>query len=338
MEKLYAMSKFLLWLIMVVWSLPIIAEEKPYEIFMVQWRGDTETDQGFKDFFENSRIATNYTIRNPQQNPKNFKRIVAEIRRKKPDLIYTWSMASAKGIDGVLSAPDMSAFIKDIPVVNCMVSDPVVAGISETWGKTGRNFTGVSHVASVPSQFQAMTRYRPVKKLSIIFNTMQASPNNAANELKVLADSKGIEVQMLPLSVKQDGKSDVGSITDLLEKAATFNPDFLYIGPDSFLYVNRDTLFKELAKYTIATFTPSDVFLEKGEALFGLVGNYYVAGQYCAYKAAQILTEGKKAGDIPFDTLRNFSMKVNMAEAKRIGLYPPMDLLSITEVIKTSHE
>ena len=76
------------------------------------------------------------------------------------------------------------------------------------------------------------------------------------------------------------------------------------------------------------------VILTNGDALFGLVGNYYIVGQYCASKAAQILTEGVAPVDIPFDTLQRFSMKVNMAAARKLGIYPPMNLLGITEVIK----
>ncbi|MDV7340352.1 ABC transporter substrate-binding protein [Terasakiella sp. A23] len=316
-------------------TLPALADDKPFDIFMVQWRGDTQTDVGFKNFFESSRIPANFTVRNPAQDKAAFPKIIAEIKAQKPDLVYTWSMASARGIDGQLTEDNLENYIQDIPIVNCMVSDPVVAGIATDWGKTNRNFTGVSHVPSIEAQLKAMKRYQDVKKLSIVYNTQQSSSNNAALELAELAKSGGIDVQLLPLSLNEEGKTDPADIAVQVEKASQFKPDFLYIGPDSFLYVNRDPLFNAVNKHKLATFTPSDVFLVKGDALFGLVGSYYVAGQYCGYKAAQILTQDKAPGDIPFDRLRNFSTKVNMSAAHHLKLYPPMDMLAITEVIKT---
>lgn len=181
-----------------------------------------------------------------------------------------------------------------------------------------------------------MQRYRDVKKISILYNTVQNSAAAAALEMQKVAQAQGIRVQMLPLPRGSDGQSDTSAIAPKVAEAAGFEPDFLYLGPDSLLYVNRKALFQAVNAHGLATFSPADVFLEKGDALFGLVGSYFVAGQYCAYKAAQILGEGKEPGDIPFDTLRNFSLKVNMSAAKRLKLFPPMDLLPMTQVIKVS--
>lgn len=310
--------------------------QEPYDVFMVQWRGDTATDAGFKSFFHNSQIPVTYTVRNPEQDRSAFPAIVEEIKNRKPDLVYTWSMATARGISGPWQGDRDGSHIYDIPVVNCMVSDPAVAGIAQGWGKSGRNLTGVSHVPSTQAQLNAMGRYRNVKKLSILYNTLQNSAAAAAQGMQKLAQGQGIQVQMLPLPLNEDGQSDISAIASKVGEAAGFEPDFLYLGPDSLLYVNRQALFRAVNAHRLATFSPADVFLEKGDALFGLVGSYFVAGQYCAYKAAQILKEGKEPGEIPFDTLRNFALKVNMSAAKRLKLFPPMDLLGMTQVIKTS--
>lgn len=310
--------------------------EKPFEIYMVQWRGDTVTDNGFKNFFDNSRIAANFTLKNPAQNKDAFKDIIAEIKEKKPDLVYTWSMASAIAIAGPYEGEMGDQYIRDIPVVSCMVSDPIVAGITTQWGKSGRNVTGVSHVPSVEAQFNAMMRYRSLNKISILYNTQQSSAEAMALEVEKKALALGLEVQMLALPLDGMGISDVSKIPELVKQAAEFKPDFLYLGPDSLLFVNRVPLFEAVNKFKLATFSPADVFLENGDALFGLVGSYYVAGQYCGYKAAQILLEGKAPEDIDFDTLRNFTLKVNMKAAKHLGLFPPMDLLPSTDVIKST--
>lgn len=308
---------------------------KPFKIFMVQWRGDTETDRGFQDYFNNNRIAVNYTIRNPNQDRSQFVEIVKEIKEQKPDLVYTWSMASAQGIIGTIKKRNENNFLSDLPVVNCMVSDPVVAGISSEWGKTGRNFTGVSHIPRMPAQLQAMKSFKDINKLSIVYNSQQESAASAAMELENLARSQEIAVQSFPIPLNAEGKSSPEAIKESVAKAAASEPDFLYLGPDSFLYVNRKILFEAINEHSIPTFTSADVFLSNGDALFGLVGSYYTAGQYCGHKAAEILKKSQFVGDIPFDTLHNFSLKVNMETAKSLEIYPPMNLLTLTEVIKS---
>lgn len=300
----------------------------------MQWRGETETDRGFRDYFQNRRIPVELIVRNPKQDRTNFPAIVEEIKRLKPDLVYTWSMASAQGITGPRNADTPSNYVRDIPIVNCMVSDPGVAGISEGWGPSGGNFTGVSHVPDIASQLRAMQNYRDIKRIFTIYDPQQKSPVTAVEALRSLTKEQGIEFKALPLPIKADGKTDASAIPELVAQANDFKPDFFYIGPDSFLYVNRKPLFDAIAKVGVPSFAASDAFLTKGDALFGLVGNYYIVGQYCASKAVRILTEGTKPGDIPFDRVTRFSLKVNMSAAQRLKIYPPMDLLTITEVIK----
>ncbi|MCC9620376.1 hypothetical protein LPB41_01620 [Thalassospira sp. MA62] len=307
--------------------------ERPYRIFMVQWRGDTVTDQGFIDYFANRHIPIEVMVRNPAQNYAAFENIRTEIRSTHPDLVYTWSMATAQNISGRISDLGTGDYITDIPTINCMVADAEIADLVKGTPTSGRNMTGVSHIPQSIAQLQTIQSYMPVKKIAAIYDATQSSPTSAVQSLQSQAGSFGMEVSAFAIPRDADGNSRPDAIAETVEKIAQTNPDIVYIGPDTFLLRNQKTLFEAISAHKLVTFAAADPFLSSGDALFGLVGNYYVAGQYCASKAIRILLEHAKPGDIPYDALPQFTLKINMAVARQLGKYPPLSLLSFAEVL-----
>ena len=65
----------------------------------------------------------------------------------------------------------------------------------------------------------------------------------------------------------------------------------------------------------------------------GLVSNYANAGAFAAYKAEQILLGKAVAEKIPIETLQRFALVVNMKTATKLGVYPPLDLIKIAELL-----
>ena len=70
-----------------------------------------------------------------------------------------------------------------------------------------------------------------------------------------------------------------------------------------------------------------------GAALTGLVSRYYSVGQLAGAKALVILVAGKSPAQVPVETLKRFSLLVNMQVARSLRLYPPIDMLNYAEVI-----
>lgn len=310
-----------------------LGTERPFRIFMVQWRGDTITDQGFMDYFANRHIPIETIVRNPAQNYDEFQKIRAEIHANQPDLVYTWSMATAQNISGRNTDLGQYDFITDIPTVNCMVADPAIGGLVNDQQTSGRNMTGVSHIPQSASQLHTIMSYLPAKKIAAIYDSTQSSPTSAVQSMQSQAKKLGVEFIPFPVPLDADGKSRPDAIAKTVDEIAKIKPDIVYIGPDTFLLRNQKTLFDAIASHHLPTFAAADPFLASGEALFGLVGNYYVAGQYCASKAIRILVDHALPGDIPYDALPQFTLKINMAVARRLEKYPPLSLLSFAEIL-----
>ncbi|HET7159720.1 MAG TPA: hypothetical protein VFI62_12035, partial [Burkholderiales bacterium] len=63
------------------------------------------------------------------------------------------------------------------------------------------------------------------------------------------------------------------------------------------------------------------------------VSSYYNAGSYAGYMAELILTGKRMVGSIPVDTLARFTLLINMKTATQLGIYPPLDLIPIAEIL-----
>jgi putative ABC transport system substrate-binding protein len=67
--------------------------------------------------------------------------------------------------------------------------------------------------------------------------------------------------------------------------------------------------------------------------LLGLVSNYFNVGEFAAYKAEQILRKSKQPAQLPIESLNRFTFLVNMGAATKLGVYPPLSVVRMAELI-----
>ena len=68
-------------------------------------------------------------------------------------------------------------------------------------------------------------------------------------------------------------------------------------------------------------------------AMLALASSSYGIGRFTAFKAEQILAGGLPPGEIPVETLKRFSVIINMPVVRELEFYPPLGLLNFAEVI-----
>ena len=125
----------------------------------------------------------------------------------------------------------------------------------------------------------------------------------------------------------------VSSLPKLMAQVSQTAPDFLYLGPDSFIGANCKQITALALQHRIPVFSATEVALREGKALFGLVSRYAAVGQLTARMAEQILVQKLSPAQIPIETLTRFSYIVNMAVAAELDLYPPLKVINFAEVI-----
>ena len=316
-------------------TMPARAAARRFKIFMVLGRGESDNEIGFKDYFARRNISVDYVVRSTGGDPARLPAIIDEIRAVRPDLIYSWGTPQTLGLVGPLNAPDPTVFINDIPVVFTFVAAPMDAGIVASLDRPGRNVTGTIHIAPVAVQLNAILAYRPIRRLGVVYNPAERNSLLNVGALRTEAEARGITLieEAVPRDVTQKPSGD--AVPERVANTARRGAEMLYVGPDTFIaFTHRRTLAEAALRARLPTFSATELIVRNDGAMMGLVSSSFAIGRFTAFKAAQILVDGMRPGDIPVETLKRFSLLINMPVARQLDCYPPLGLLDLAEVIE----
>jgi len=306
---------------------------RPWRIYAITYRGQTDVERGFADYFKSRGIAVDIIWRDIALDPARLPALVDEIRREKPDLIHTWGTGVTLGLVGRWDEQDRSHHINNIPVVFSLVAAPVGAGIVADMQSPGRAVTGVSHMAGLTAQVQGMTRYRRLRKLGMLYSRNEPNSVAVLTELQALGRARGFDVIAKPFNLDAAGRNVVEGAADIVRSFAAAGADWLYLPPDSFLNTQAKAVVIPAAlEAGLPVFASTEQLMASG-ALLGLVSRYYNIGQFAAYKAEQILVNRVPPERIPIETLTRFALQINLAVARRLGVLPPLEMFNYAELI-----
>jgi putative ABC transport system substrate-binding protein len=311
---------------------------RPYRIYMVTWRGITPVEKGFEGYLRSRGVNVEYLWRDAGQNPARIEEFVREIRgmtgAERPDLIYCWGTPPTLGIVGAFDAPDRKRFIDDIPVIFALVASPVGAKIVPSFRDQKRNVTGIFHVAALESQLEAIGAYRRFTKLGVLYNAAERNSVATAEGLRALGAKQGFSVLEQTFDRNAEGKAISTNIDAKISALKAGGADWLYLGPDSFLFTQLEHIAAAAMAERLPTFSATEGALTtKGKVLAGLVSKYSSVGAFAGFKAEQILVKGLAARDIPVETLSLYSYLVRMDVAKELDFLPPIALFNYAEFI-----
>jgi putative tryptophan/tyrosine transport system substrate-binding protein len=307
--------------------------DKPYRIYAITYRGRTDIEKGFEEYFRSRKISVEITWRDLNLDPSRFPRFIEEIRAMKPDLVYTWGTSVTLGVVGPHDAVDPRLHIVDTPVVFTLVAAPVLAKIVSDLKSSGRNVTGVSHVAPTDTQFRAMASYRPFQRVGVLYTPTEKNSVVLLDQIRELGRHMGFETVERKFRLDANGRVTAEGAVELVREIKQANAEWLYLPPDSFLGTQaKDVVIPAAMAVGLPTFASTEQLMETG-ALTALVSPYFMVGQFTAHKAKQILVDGVPAKDIPVETLKRLSFKVRMDAVEKLNLPPPLSLFNYAEII-----
>jgi len=141
------------------------------------------------------------------------------------------------------------------------------------------------------------------------------------------------KLQLLETAVISGPKPEAADVAEAMQPLIAARPDFIYLPSDSSL-IERATTIVELARAAgIPIISATEGPIREDGALMGLVTNYANAGAFAGYKAEQILRGKEAVRSIPVETLQRFTLVVKMTTAGQLGIYPPLDLIKIAELL-----
>jgi putative ABC transport system substrate-binding protein len=306
---------------------------RPLRIYAITFRGMTDVERGFQDYFAARRIPVQITFRDLNRDMSRMPAFIDEIRRTRPDLVYTWGTSVTLGVVGAYDAVDPTQNITDIPVVFTLVAAPVLAKIVPDLKSSRRNVTGVYHVAPTEAQIRAMASYRPIKSIGILYTPTEQNSVVVVDEVREVSKRLGFSVVAKPLHLDANKKVTAEGAPDMIRELKQQKVDWLYLPPDSYLGTQAQSVIIPAAMSVgLPTFASTEQLMESG-ALAGLISRYHAIGQFTAYKAEQILINKVPPSRIPVETLTRFSLQVRMDVAEQLKLPPPLPMFNYAELI-----
>jgi len=308
---------------------------RPFRIYAITFRGMTEVEKGFADFFASRKIPVQITFRDLNREASRMPAFLEEIRATRPDLIYTWGTSVTLGVVGPYDTPTPSQFINDIPVVFTLVASPTLAKIVPDAKASGRNVTGVTHVGPTEAQMKAMAQYRPFQTLGVLYTPTEKNSVVVIDEIRRLGRETGFHTVERTFRLDAGRKPVPDGAAELVHELKDAGAQWLYLPPDSYLgTLAEGVIIPAAMQLGLPTFASTEQLMQAG-ALSGLVSRYYNVGQFTAHKAEQILTGRTPVASVPVETLKRFSYQIRMPAARRLNLPPPLPMLSYAELINT---
>ena len=306
-------------------------------VFMAVWRGCEEACQGFKDYLANNEYPAEVIVKNANRDRSKLEAILNEAKEMQPDLVVTWGTSVSKALLGTRNEYGEETKLGDIPALFMIVADPLGADIVEQQGKTGRPMlAGIRNRISEDVQIRAMREYFPVEKVGVVYSDAELNSNLNTQKLKQLAAEMDFEVVESLYLLDEEGKPLPDQFDARMQQLVNEGVDVVYVGSSSYNLANTDAFTEAAIEHGLPVASAYDSMVTKSSALISVSNKYYRVGQLAANQAVKILFDGAVPGEMPIAELSHFSISINMAVAREMALYPPIQLLRFANLVNAT--
>ena len=323
MKKSVFGAMFLAAIIILTSSHALFAGSKTLKIAMVQWRGDTESCQGFRDGLKELGYSVDYTYMNAKQDRAELGRLLREELEPKStafDYIYTYGTTVSKAVKTIVN--------NRVPQLFSNVAGPVEAELVRSLESPGDNISGSNNAVPIVTQLETVMQIMQFKRLGLLFNPRE---QNAMIERQRLSEAaKKFNFEVIDLRSPPAQAMLEQNLQQLLEKAIVV--DAVYLPLDSFMVSNAKLIGDKLRDAKIRSIGTLEGYI-KGGALVGVVPDYYQLGKSIA-SIVDKNQKGEKLQNIPVVTVKEPTLMINKTTADLLQIRIPEDTLKKAVVVE----
>jgi putative ABC transport system substrate-binding protein len=261
-------------------------------------------------YIEGSNIAIEW--RHADGDYDKAKRLAVELVQAHVDAIVS---------DGTIGTHAAKRATSTIPIVMCLVSDPVGAGLVDNLAHPGGNVTGLTIITNELSakQLQLLTDAIPrAERVAVLWNPATPYHPKAVEDLKAAAPSLGLKLSFLAVRAPKD-------LDTAISTAIRAQTEAVYVIGDPLFYAHRTVLLTGALKARLPVITGFRGYVSDG-ALLSYGPNLDHVFRRAAEYVAKIL-KGTKPGDLPVERPTKFELVINLKTAKALGIEVPQSLL-----------
>ncbi len=267
-----------------------------------------------KGFIDGDNISIDF--QNAQGDIPTTQLIAQNLVSQEMDMIFAIATPAAQ-----------SAFntTKEIPILITAVTDPVEAGLADSWESSNTNVTGTSDATPVKEQFALLQELVPkASKVGIIYNTSEVNSEIQVEKATEVAEELGIEII-------SSGVTNANEIPQALD-ALVEKVDVLYIPTDNLVASSMPLIVNKTNEKNIPVIGAERAHVEAGAlATEGI--DYYELGFQTGLMAVEIIN-GKEPTELPVSTMEEYKLIINEDSAQILKINIPESLKEKGELIK----
>ena len=300
------------------------SDEKMYKIGITQYADHPSLDncregfiEGLKEngFVEGENIEIDYQA--AQANDSMNTQIAQTFANSGMDLVCGIATPSAQALY-------VACKEKNIPVIFNAISDPIGAGLAVSETEPMEGITGVSDLLPVKDQLELIRAILPdAKKIGIIYTTSEANSVSTIEIYKTLAADYGFQIVDKGIA-KQ---AEVTQAADILLKQV----DCISNLTDNTVVSALSAVLEKANAKNIPVFGSEEEQVKNGcIASAGL--DYVALGVQAGNMAAKVL-KGEDISKMPFETIKESKVTINMNVADQLGIKIPSDVSVKAETV-----
>jgi len=268
-------------------------------------------EQGAMEVIQETYPDAQFDLQNANGDMNTASSIAQKFKADKVDLAIGIATPTAQALANTL---------KDIPVLYSAVTDPVDAGLVESYDKGGLNITGISDMTPVKDQIALLASLTDIKKLGHIYTSSEANAVRLAEMAREACAELGIEFIETTVTnsseVKQAAQSIIGKV------------DGIYISTDNTVVSALSAVSDVATRAGIPIMSADPSSATENQILISWGFDYYKMGRAAGRMAVEVLG-GKKTSDIPtgfMTSVDDIDLLINLDLADQLGIKIPADL------------
>jgi putative tryptophan/tyrosine transport system substrate-binding protein len=232
-------------------------------------------------------------------------------------------------VGGEISALAAKAATSTIPIVFAMGSDPVQAGLVESYNRPGGNITGIDiFTDTIEAKRIGLLHDLVPQATTIGYLVNPGNPVAKAQQRAVEEAAHVLKLEVLVLSASNDGEIDKAFETMVQQHVGA-----LAVGAAAFFDTRRAKLLAFQSQHRLPTVYQFREYAAAG-GMMSYGPNGADAYRQVALYVGRIL-KGEKPADLPVMRPTKFELIINLNTAKALGLtVPPLLLAQADEIIE----
>ncbi len=258
-----------------------------------------------------------------------------DLQNANGDMTTASQIATKFKNDGVrvavgIATPTSQALVNaldEIPVIYSAVTDPVAAGLVDSFDQGGPNVTGVSDMTPVEAQFDLIEQLIDAEALGHVYTSGETNAVTLAGMAEQIAADRGIEFITSTVTNSAEVRQATQSLVDRV--------DVIYVSTDNTVVSALPSLIEVATNAGIPVVTADPSSAEELGVLAALGFEYYRMGRRTGRLIIEVL-EGTSTSEIPTIFMtepEDTALLLNLDVADELGIDVPQSVIDSASVI-----